>query len=129
MSTWQEREDIRRRRTIEKMKAEAGNWIVGDEVLENLDTDGNIARMLDGHLHRILERTIQIHRILHVSENYDTRGALYEDGQDGKENEHMGILPLQHPGRRSMEGCGEVVLPQRGWYFRTINGRILRQAL
>ena len=35
------------------------SWIVGDEVLENLDTDGNIARMLDGHLHRILERTFR----------------------------------------------------------------------
>ena len=36
-----------------------GSWIVGDEVLENLDTDGNVARMLDGHLHRILERTFK----------------------------------------------------------------------
>ena len=36
-----------------------GSWIVGDEVLENLDTDRNIARMLDGHLHRLLERTFK----------------------------------------------------------------------
>ena len=34
-----------------------GSWIVGDEILENMDTDGNIARMLDGHLQRTLERT------------------------------------------------------------------------
>ena len=36
-----------------------GSWIVGDEILENMDTDGNIARMLDGHLQRTLERTFR----------------------------------------------------------------------
>ena len=37
------------------------SWIVGDEILENGDADRNIARMLDGHLHRLLERTLRLH--------------------------------------------------------------------
>ena len=38
-----------------------GSWVVGDEILENRDADRNIAQMLDGHLHRLLERTLKIH--------------------------------------------------------------------
>ena len=43
------------------LSPDPGSWIVGDETLENRDADRNIAQMLDGHLHRLVERTLKLH--------------------------------------------------------------------
>ena len=37
-----------------------GSWIVGDEILDNRDSDRHIAQMLDGHLHKLLERALRL---------------------------------------------------------------------
>ena len=37
-----------------------GSWVMGDELLENMDDDTHIARILDGHIYKLIEKAMRM---------------------------------------------------------------------